>query len=82
MRTAFPKVGKSFKLVNARHPLLFKTLRDQQNEDSLVPLNMELPKDLKTLAVTGSNTGGKTLILKSIGLAHDHASMWSSSADG
>ncbi|WDE98353.1 endonuclease MutS2 [Lentisphaera profundi] len=64
----FPKVGKVFKLINARHPLLFKTLKEQGHEDHLVPLNMELPSDLTTLAVTGSNTGGKTLILKTIGL--------------
>ena len=33
--------------------IAFRTLKEQLNEDSLIPLNMDLPKDLKTLAVTG-----------------------------
>ncbi|MDD7987065.1 endonuclease MutS2 [Lentisphaera marina] len=68
VKARFPKTGNTFKLINARHPLLYKTLKDQGQEENLVPLNMELPSDLTTLAVTGSNTGGKTLILKTIGL--------------
>jgi len=46
-------------LSEARHPLL--------NADA-VPLNLELGKDFSILMITGPNTGGKTVALKTIGL--------------
>ena len=47
-------------LVKAKHPLL-----DQQ---TAVPITLELNKDIKTLLITGPNTGGKTVALKTVGL--------------
>jgi DNA mismatch repair protein MutS2 len=47
------------KLINARHPLL---------KGNPVPLNVEMGKDIKGLIITGPNTGGKTVALKTIGL--------------
>lgn len=47
-------------LVDARHPLL--------NRDTCVPLNMELALPDACIAVTGPNTGGKTVCLKTVGL--------------
>ena len=47
-------------LVNARHPLL-----DRQ---SCVPLSLELALPDSGIAVTGPNTGGKTVCLKTVGL--------------
>ena len=47
------------KLINAKHPLL---------GDEAVPLNFEIGKDYRTLTITGPNTGGKTVALKTIGL--------------
>jgi DNA mismatch repair protein MutS2 len=53
-------------LRGARHPLLSVTLQQQNNP--LIPLDMDLPTDKKALVVTGPNTGGKTVFLKTVGL--------------
>lgn len=52
--------GQSIKLKNARHPLL--------NKDTAVPLTIYFGEDEKQLIITGPNTGGKTVALKTIGL--------------
>ena len=51
---------RRIRLVNARHPLL--------QRDSCVPLNLELSLPDTGIAVTGPNTGGKTVCLKTVGL--------------
>lgn len=66
-------------LVDARHPFI--------PASSVVPLTFEIGKDYNTLLITGPNTGGKTVALKTAGLltlmalsgipipAHEHSSI-------
>ena len=60
--------GKALVMHDARHPLLQAQLREENRMEELVPLDMRLGVDMKVLAVTGSNSGGKTIVLKTIGL--------------
>lgn len=53
-------------LVDARHPLLELRLREQAA--SIVPLTITLPAGKKQMIVSGPNTGGKTVALKTAGL--------------
>ena len=52
--------NKEVKLINAKHPLLDLT--------TAVPISLELGTNFSTLVITGPNTGGKTVTLKTIGL--------------
>jgi DNA mismatch repair protein MutS2 len=53
-------------LQNARHPLLEKRLRTSGG--SIVPLTLALHSDARQLIISGPNTGGKTVSLKTTAL--------------
>ncbi|MFY9793009.1 MAG: endonuclease MutS2 [Candidatus Sulfotelmatobacter sp.] len=53
-------------LHNARHPLLERNLK--LKNATVVPITVELEGDRRQLVITGPNTGGKTVTLKTIGL--------------
>src|SRR5215471_3290351 len=53
-------------LRNARHPLLERNLKPKGV--AVVPLTVELEGDYRQLVITGPNTGGKTVALKTMGL--------------
>src|SRR5581483_761976 len=55
-----------FFLRNARHPVLERNLRARGG--NVVPITVELEPDQRQLVISGPNTGGKTVALKTIGL--------------
>lgn len=62
MNAVLPQITDSgtIRLNKARHPLIGK--------DKVVPVSLTLGEDYTSLVVTGPNTGGKTVTLKTIGL--------------
>ncbi len=52
--------------VNARHPLLFISHKEQNKE--VVPLNLKLDVKERILIISGPNAGGKSVCLKTVGL--------------
>jgi DNA mismatch repair protein MutS2 len=50
-------------VVNGRHPLLLA------GAEPVIPFDLSLPAGERTLLISGPNTGGKTVLLKAVGLA-------------
>ncbi|MBK8793874.1 MAG: hypothetical protein IPN59_12225 [Holophaga sp.] len=67
-----PELGTSrLHVLEARHPLLLPAVRlalDLEPLDhDVVPLSLELDESRPGLVISGSNTGGKTVVLKTVG---------------
>lgn len=62
MNAAKPKINDQgiIKMVQARHPLI--------PEEDVVANDIELGETFSTIVITGPNTGGKTVVLKMVGL--------------
>jgi DNA mismatch repair protein MutS2 len=63
---AVPRFGERLLLRDARHPLLADVLKKRRKEP--VPISLELDRSRRTLLISGPNTGGKTVSLKTVGL--------------
>jgi len=61
-----PKLGEKIVLRAARHPLLEDILR--KSKGRVTPMSVELHDQQRTLLISGPNTGGKTVALKTVGL--------------
>jgi DNA mismatch repair protein MutS2 len=63
---AIPQFSDRLHLENARHPLLIDVLRKSKRR--VVPFTLTLDRQCRTLLISGPNTGGKTVTLKTVGV--------------
>ncbi len=78
-RVVVPGEGRDLVLLGARHPLLdqrlhslrlqvFGSAERRDPDHRVVPLDFRMPDGVNALVISGPNAGGKTVVLKTIGL--------------
>ncbi len=60
--------GEDITLRELRHPLLIWQQQHEQGGE-VIPINVQIKPQIRVVAITGPNTGGKTVTLKTLGLA-------------
>jgi DNA mismatch repair protein MutS2 len=68
MKAVMPQIlnAPHLGIKKGRHPLLY--LKNKANGKETIPFNLELYKDNRILLVSGPNAGGKSILMKSVGL--------------
>jgi DNA mismatch repair protein MutS2 len=61
-----PDSDRKLLLTEARHPLLEDVLR--RHKKQVIPISLQLDESQRTLLISGPNTGGKTVSMKTVGL--------------
>ncbi|MBD2636822.1 endonuclease MutS2 [Limnothrix sp. FACHB-881] len=64
----FIESGETLTLRQLRHPLLIWQQKHEQGRD-VIPIDVRVDPTIRVVAITGPNTGGKTVTLKTLGLA-------------
>jgi DNA mismatch repair protein MutS2 len=64
----FTEVQETITLRRLQHPLLVWQAKHEEG-DAVVPIDVKIEPQTRVVAITGPNTGGKTVTLKTIGLA-------------
>jgi DNA mismatch repair protein MutS2 len=78
-RVVVPGGGRELIILGARHPLLDERLHKLRLEvfgeaeqrdphHRVVPLDFRLPENVRTLVISGPNAGGKTIVIKTLGM--------------
>ncbi len=70
LRMEPPRINQEgfFEVIQGRHPLLELSFQRQATKTEVVPLDIRLSEQAKVMVITGSNAGGKTVALKTVGL--------------
>lgn len=66
VRPTFSTANSDLSLIAARHPVLERNLKAHAGK--IVPISLTLENDERQLIISGPNTGGKTVALKTVGL--------------